>query len=249
MLRFSNANSKIEKLYKVPCVKNQLNGRKIYSFDMLSGSSCPGARECKSQVIIQDGKRRIKDGPHTKFRCFSASQEVVYPGVYNLRKGNSDAVKLLVRAPGLLLQAFEETLPKDAGTVRVHVAGDHVNYNYFKMWCNLAKKNPSIVFYCYTKSLPFWLKARDAQIIPDNFRITASRGGLYDHLIDIEGLREARVVFSKKEANRLKLELDDNDYHAWRKLDKSFSLLIHGVQPKNTAASAALQKIKQGEKV
>lgn len=249
MLRFSNANTKLEKLYKVPAVLRQLKGRKIYSFDMLSGSCCPGARDCKSQVIIQDGKRTIKDGPFTKFRCFSASQEALYTGTYNLRKGNSDLIKVLVRTPKLLIGSIYSAIPKNAGTIRIHVAGDFINYTYFKAWCEVAKLSPKVIFYAYTKSLPYWVKARDNGIIPDNLRLTASRGGLYDHLIDAEGLREARVVFSKKEAKKLNLELDTNDYHAWRKYDKSFGLLLHGIMPKNSEASKAMEAIKKNARL
>jgi hypothetical protein len=138
-------------------------------------------------------------------------------------------------------------MPTNAGTIRIHVSGDMINYAYFKAWCTIALNRPDIILYAYTKSLPFWIKARDAGIIPTNLRLTASRGGRYDHLIDSEGLREARVVFSKKEAKKLNLELDTNDYHAWRKLDKSYGLLIHGIQPPNSEASKSLQLIKRGK--
>jgi len=246
MLRFSKANTKLEKLYSVPSVKKHLKGRKIYSFDMLSGISCPGAKECKSQVKKKDGRRTVKDGPHTKFRCFSASQEALYTGTYNLRDNNLRTIKKIVKTPSLVSSAIQAAMPLNTGTVRIHVAGDFINYTYFKAWCEVATRNPDIVFYAYTKSLPFWLKGRDNKIIPQNLRLTASKGGLYDRLIAPEALREARVVFSKKEAKNLGLELDSNDYHAWRKLDKSFALLIHGIQPPNSEASKALQKIKKG---
>lgn len=245
MLRFSEANTKLQKLYDVPSVIKHLKGRKIYSFDMLSGISCPGARECKSQVKLQDGKRTVKDGRFTKFRCFSASQEALYTGTYNLREGNLSLVKLLVKTPKLLISSIVTAMPTNAGTIRIHVAGDFINYNYFKAWCEVAKRFPDIIFYAYTKSLPYWVKARDNGIIPKNLRLTASRGGRWDHLIDTEKFREARVVFSKKEAQRLKLELDTNDYHAWRATDKSYALLLHGVMPKNSEAAKAMEIIKK----
>lgn len=249
MLKFSTANTKLQKLYDVPSVLKQLNDRKIYSFDLLSGKCCPGAKECKSQVKVTDGKRSVVDGPFTKFRCFSASQEALYTGVYNRRNENTSTIKELVKTPKLLIAAIHSALPDNAGTVRIHVAGDFLNYTYFKAWCAVAKLNPTIIFYAYSKSLPFWLKARDAGILPDNLRLTASRGGRYDHLIDAEGLREARVVFSKKEAKKLNLELDSNDYHAWRKLDKSFGLLLHGIMPKNSEASKAMEAIKKNARL
>ena len=53
-------------------------------------------------------------------------------------------------------------------------------------------------------------------------------------------------VFSEKEAADLNLEIDHDDSHAAdvSKRDESFALLIHGVQPKGSKASAALKTLK-----
>ncbi len=94
MLKYSKANAKTEALQSIPeLAQYLLDGRKIYSFDLLSGYSCPFAEECLSKATVVDGKRKIKDGPKTKFRCFSASQEVQYTNVYNSRKHNFDMLR------------------------------------------------------------------------------------------------------------------------------------------------------------
>ena len=92
MLKFSNANAKTEALKQVPELAEYLKDkRKIYSLDLLSGYSCPYAKACLSKAVVQsDGRRKIKDGVDNEFRCFSASQEVQYTNVYNLRKHNYD---------------------------------------------------------------------------------------------------------------------------------------------------------------
>ena len=93
-MKFSKANAKIEALSKVPELAKYLEGkRKVYSFDLLSGYSCPFADKCLSKATMIDGKRKIKDGPNTEFRCFSASQEVQYTNTYNSRKANFDALR------------------------------------------------------------------------------------------------------------------------------------------------------------
>jgi len=75
MLSFSEANAKIEALKEVEELKPYLEGkRKVYSFDLLSGYSCPFAEKCLSKAVLINGKRKIKDGPKTKLRCLSASQ-------------------------------------------------------------------------------------------------------------------------------------------------------------------------------
>ena len=77
MVKFSKANAKIEALKQVESLQKYLEGKKVYSFDLLSGFSCPFAKECLSKAVEnREGKRTIKEGPDTEFRCFSACQEV-----------------------------------------------------------------------------------------------------------------------------------------------------------------------------
>ena len=245
MLKFSKANAKIEALKEVPELANYLEGkRKVYSFDLLSGYSCPFAEKCLSKAAQIDGKRKIKDGPKTEFRCFSASQEVQYTNVYNLRKGNFDAIRKHKTAFDMG-KALALNLPKDAGIVRIHVAGDFFNENYFKAWMIVAELFPSILFYAYTKSLDYWLNNKS--MIPKNLILTASRGGRLDHKIDLYNLRESVVVFSESEAEDKNLIIDHDDSHAARPSLKnnSFALLIHGTQPKGTEAANALQILKR----
>ena len=70
MLKFSNANAKIEALANDPELAQYLTDkRKVYSFDLLSGYSCPFAESCLSKAVVQsDGKRKIQDGKNTEFR-------------------------------------------------------------------------------------------------------------------------------------------------------------------------------------
>jgi len=152
MVKFSAANTKLKKLYKVAALAKWLDGgRKIYSFDLLSGWACPQADKCMSRAILVDGKRKIQDGPNTEFRCFSASQEVVYTNVYNLRKANFDAIRAIVADSTLseddkiyaIAQLIQSTLPKNAGIIRIHVAGDFFNKLYFRAWLEVATNNSS----------------------------------------------------------------------------------------------------------
>lgn len=226
MLKFSKGNAKL--------------GKHIYTFSLLSGWTCPGANECLSKVVIRNDQRKVQDGPHTKFRCYSASEEALFPNTYNSRKHNTDLLKQAntVSAMSVLIQA---SLPNKADIVRIHAAGDFFNQRYFDAWLNVAKVQPNRLFYAYTKALKFWVASKNK--IPNNFVLTASYGGRYDHLISEHNLRWVKVVYTKEEAERLGLEIDHDDSHAM-KPGPNFALLIHGTQPAGSEASLAKTALK-----
>lgn len=247
MVKFSEANAKIEALLQVEELSAYLTGkRKVYSFDLLSGWSCPFADQCLSRAVVgEDGKRKIKDGKNTKFRCFSASQEVQYNNVYNLREANFSELRNMSQDD--IVTTLSNALPNDAGVVRIHVAGDFFNLSYMFAWFRIAKANPHILFYAYTKSLRYWIELAKYNDMPENLVFTASRGGREDFLIELHNLREAIVVFSEEQAAELGLEIDHDDSHAARPSlrKKSFALLVHGTQPKDSEAAKALQVLKK----
>jgi hypothetical protein len=247
MISFSKANAKLEALYDVPELQSWLQDkRKVYSLDLLSGWSCPQAKDCLSKVVQIGDKRTIKDGKDCQFRCFSASQEVVFPSTYNKRKANFDAMRSL-KGVYAKAHAIADAMPKNLGICRIHVAGDFFNQDYFRAWHLVAEWHPDRLFYAYTKSLSWWLE--DRHDLPDNLVLTASRGGRQDHLIDQHNLRESKVVFSEAEADALGYEIDHTDEHAAIPAirNESFALLIHGVQPKGSEASQAVKELKKSK--
>lgn len=224
MLKFSNSgNAKL---------------KNIISFNIASGWSCPFADKCLSKADPVTGK--ITDGPKTEFRCFSASQESLYPAVRKQRMGNFEALRKL-RTVGEMVQEINSALPKvkrsgEGKIVRLHVAGDFFNQNYFDAWLEVARLNPERVFYAYTKSLQYWVN-RLGQI-PGNMKLNASVGGKQDNLIEMYSLKSAVVVYSEAEAADKGLEIDHDDSHAYAQ-DESFALLLHGTQPKGSKAAEA----------
>jgi len=253
MLKFSPANAKTKALYLNPKVYPFLAGRrKVYSLDLSSGHSCPGAKKCKSMVIPRPDnslKFTIKDGRHCQFRCFSASQEVLYPAVRKLRQHNLNVLRQ-TRGWKQCCDMLAVGLPNDCGVLRYHVSGDFFKAAYLLGAIELAKMRPHVLFYTYTKSLHFLdqIAYRDNKRhktlqLPPNFRVTVSRGGKYDYLIRTLGIRESVVVHSEEDAALLGLPLDHNDSHA-ATTGGSFALLLHGVQPAGTSAAKALYKLQ-----
>jgi hypothetical protein len=214
-------------------------GGVVYTFSLPSGWTCPSAHDCLSKVVEKGGKFSIQDGKHTKFRCFSATQEVVYKAVREQRQYNFDLLRKV--KGGDMANLIKKSIPKEATVIRVHVGGDFFNKDYMFAWFVAARCHPNKIFYAYTKSLNYWVEYLG--IIPKNFKLNASKGGRHDDLIAKHNLKYAEVVFSEQEAIDKGLEIDHDDSHAFLK-DKPFALLIHGVQPSGSIASQALKDLK-----
>lgn len=234
MLKFGKGNAKLDK-----------NKTPIVTFSLPAGWTCPGAKDCKSRAMeSENGKRYIRDGRDTEFRCFAASQEVLYTNTYNARRHNLDVLRA-AKTTNKMAKLISDSLPNNAKIVRIHVSGDFFSQAYFDAWVKVSTENPGVIFYAYTKSLPYVIKRRDS--IPANFRLTASYGGRYDSLIPSSGIRSARVVFSVEEAMGLGLEIDSDDSHAIG-TGGDFALLLHGTQPKGSKAANALVELKKAGK-
>ena len=184
MLKFSPENAKITGLRAVDVLQKYLpDKRKIYSFDLSSGHSCPFADICLSKVVeSDDGKLKVIDGPNTAVRCFSASQEVLYKNVYKLRKHNFDMLRKLDEDSMYALIML--SIPKNAGIIRLHVGGDFFNESYLRSWIRVAESRPDVLIYFYTKSLPYLIKHLDKIHSLHNMEYTASKGGRRDDLIE-----------------------------------------------------------------
>jgi len=249
MLKFSPQNAKTRNLAKVPALQQYLDGkRRIYSLDLPSGKTCPGAKDCKSMVVEPPDGWRIKDGPYCRFRCFAASQEVVFPAVRRARYHNLGLLNKC-KSHRDIIALLANSLPSDAGIIRLHVGGDFYKMDYLWAIANLAYYRREILFYCYTKSLHLLdkLETDDLSkgIIYPNFLATGSYGGKFDHLIHKMMIRTASVVYSESAANGLPIDHDDS--HAATP-GGHFALYLHGTQPAGTTASKALQVLRKAGK-
>ncbi len=212
-------------------------GKKIYTFSIVSGYTCPFAKDCLAKVDRITGK--LTDGPDTQFRCFSASQEALFPAVRKSRWNNFEKILNAIKN-NTLVDLILKNIPKKATIIRVHVAGDFFNQAYFNAWMQVARNRPDIIFYAYTKSIGFWINQLGN--IPSNFKLNASYGGKQDNLIEQYNLKYAKVVFSVEQAGNLKIDHDDTSAYM---RDESFCLLIHNTQPKGSEASKALSKLRK----
>jgi hypothetical protein len=176
-------------------VKNKKYYRGIvYEWNLPTGHTCPFALECLVKVNRETGKF---DNKSKAYRCYAASPER-FPAVRNHRWANYEHV----------LNGNKPILPNDCKAVRIHASGDFFNQKYFDMWLEVARENPNVEFWAYTKSLKYWINRIND--IPNNLILTASAGGKNDELIQKYQLKQAIVIKEKDD----KLPIDFNDDYA-----------------------------------
>jgi hypothetical protein len=170
-------------------------GRAVAIFNLPAGHSCPFASQCQSFADRLTG--RIKDGPNTVFRCYAASLET-RPNVRRAHWHNFDLIRK-AKSVSAITDLIAKNLP-EAIRYRIHSSGDFFSQDYFDAWINVARMNPSSIFYAYTKALPYWVKRLGT--IPPNFILNASYGGKHDDLIAQYNLKSVKVVMDEIAAKK-----------------------------------------------
>ena len=215
--------------------------KKTLIFDLPSGRTCPMASECHSYAVLnKDGKLTVKDGQNTIFRCYAASQEAQYKNVYKARKYNLDLILKSLkgeygfyRTYELINDSIQKHKTRNINKVRIHSSGDFFNGEYLRCWFAVARLNPLMKFYCYSKSLHLF---GTNVSIPENFFLTASMGGKRDDLIH-KGYFKRWAIVVNSEAEAIKkgiehigkpYEIDKDDSSCFK--PDPFALLIHGTQ-------------------
>jgi hypothetical protein len=140
--------------------------------------TCPGAGACAKGCFAQDGMFKT-------------------PGVQNAYEWRYEQTK----DPKKFVELLEAEIKAHPNmqALRVHDSGDFYSKEYLNTWLEIAASHPKIHFYAYTKSLPWVKEAQKEGKVPANFTINFSYGGKYDHLIDPEVDRHAKVFKNKED--------------------------------------------------
>ena len=188
---------------------------KVYEFNLPAGHTCPQASECLLKADRETGK--MTHGKNQVFRCYAAMTER-FPAVRDARWSNLEAI----RASKDMVNLISTAIPKKANRIRIHGSGDFFKQSYFDAWLEIARLNPDILFWAFTKSVQFWIKRMDT--VPANLILQASRGGKQDRLIDEHNLKSATVYKTIALAKASGLPLDVDDKYACSNLG-SFALV------------------------
>jgi hypothetical protein len=216
LLRFQFGNAKLSKL--------------VAHISLPSGFTCPGARECLTYANRKT--RKIKDGPEATIRCYAAMTEALSPAYHDIVWHNFDLINKVRNDEDALFELYSESLSMipNALIVRSGVSGDFFTQAQANAVMRLADANSNILFYAYTKSVPFFEEHLDCEgRVRDNFIVTCSIGGKHDELVYRREYKFARIVRDKAHASELGLECDHDDTLAMLP-GASFAQPIHGGQ-------------------
>jgi len=145
-----------------------LNKARLYEFNLPAISSCPWAKDC------------IK-------YCYADKGRYLFSNVQNKYKYNYELTKNTIE---FTAQIQIELKKKRVEYVRIHSSGDFYSMKYLKTWIEIAKNNPNIIFYGYTKSVPLFQSAN----IPQNMIFCFSTGGKMDSRI--KSNQKTAVIFN-----------------------------------------------------
>lgn len=226
-LTFSPPNTKLKKLAKKLKMK-------VRSFDLLAGYSCPFALKCRACAVPVNGTRVVKDSKTAEFRCYSASQEAIYPETFAMRYRNLKILRDCNNSTQKICEMLLKKFPIGPVALRLHVSGDFFSRAYYRAWCEvgwkLIEEQRPVTIYGYTKALAYLY----VEPPPPNMRFTLSRGGTQDGMISYlkrRGFHECVVVHSEEEAAERGLPLECGDDTMAYNAEQDFAIVVHGMQP------------------
>jgi hypothetical protein len=157
-------------------------GVRIFNFSIPAGNdkksgkiTCPFAGSCLKLCYAKRGMYRFGNVERALTKRYEASKEDNF-----VQTITNELAKV----------------KKDKQTyVRIHDSGDFYSPAYFAKWLEIARLNPSVRFYAYTKSHSF---IRGIEL-PENFDLIFSLGSKNDELINQETERHSKIFYSSDE--------------------------------------------------
>ena len=189
-------------------------GVKIFNFSIPAGNdkitgkiTCPFAAECLKLCYAKKGAYAWSNVQLALHERFEASKETDF-----VARVTSELAKV---KPGKQIY------------IRIHDSGDFYSPAYFAKWLEIARLNPAVRFYAYTKSHSF---IRGNFNLPENFDLIFSLGSKNDELINQESERHSKIFQSMEEMSAA--GYSDSSYldlnaTKWVTANHKIGLLIH----------------------
>tara|TARA_R110000824_G_scaffold357640_1_gene545217 strand:- start:1504 stop:2121 length:618 start_codon:yes stop_codon:yes gene_type:complete len=170
-------NSKLKKT-------SEINKMRILNF------SLPAYKTITGKTVCPFAKDCIK-------YCYAKKGNYTFPSV---KKGLNKRYDLS-KTDNFVPQMNATIILERPTHIRIHDSGDFYSIEYLLKWINIANDNKDVIFYAYTKSIPFFKGAKQGKPIvkvPKNLKIIFSEGSKRDILINNNTDRHARIFKSKE---------------------------------------------------
>ena len=168
---------------------------------------CPFAKDCVKYCYAQKGNYRFPSVKKGLNKRYELSKKEEFVTIMN--------ANILLERPT---------------HVRIHDSGDFYSVDYLNKWVQIAKDNKDVIFYAYTKSIPFFKLTKEMDttfLLPKNLIIIFSEGSKKDNLINTTKDRHSRIF---KDINEMikqgYINASDNDLNAITD-NKKVGLLLH----------------------
>lgn len=153
---------------------SKLRKDNIWSFGLPAVKTCPQAGICKNYCYARKGRYVFDTVKSHKERCLDNSRKVTFIND--------------------ICREIKSHQRSGIDIIRIHDTGDFYNSSYARSWFAIARKNPDIIFYAYTKSVELFKNLEYVYNgLPSNFRVIYSIGGKQDDLIDLDHDRHAKI--------------------------------------------------------
>ena len=187
---------------------------KIFNFSIPAGNdkasgkiTCPFAGSCLSLCYAKKGMYRFGNVERALSRRYEDSKKADFVERINTELSKVKKGKQLY--------------------VRIHDSGDFYSPAYFAKWLEIARLNPAVRFYAYTKSHSF---IRGNFVLPENFDLIFSLGSKNDELINQETERHSKIFKSAEDmwnAGYSDSSYLDINATKWITSNNKIGLLIH----------------------
>ena len=210
--------------YRLSDGNTKLKADGIWSFNLIPILHCPMAGACKAYCYATVGQQAFRNGVLRRARAFLATQQ-------------PDFVPKMVAE-------VTKAVKKGAKAIRIHDSGDFYSWEYLASWFWIASHFPKVRFYAYTKMVTLVKTAYSKNLVPDNFRLIQSLGGIADSRID-RSLPHRRIfgnLVDLKAAGYA--DASERDTPAAFGTSPLIGLVIHGAKSKRFDANIMVGKNK-----
>ena len=177
---------------------SSLNNAKVFNFGIPAKDTCFAATTCKAY-------------------CYASK------GMYLFAKKAQNERLERTKKDDFCLDMLVEIIELGLSHVRIHDSGDFYSREYLCKWIKICEALPHVQFYAYSKAIPLFIDER----LPDNMTIIYSLGGKFDHMIDQNNDRYAKIFKNEEDLKKAGyVNASKNDLNAIGK-NKNIGLIFH----------------------